>query len=81
MLQSDIEREVLSFDEKISLAKLEEAKAAERVRELEYQKSRFLLESYLIIMKQQQEALKAKMSEEETKFSPEMHEKAFTGKV
>jgi hypothetical protein len=48
------QREMIAFEEKIALAKLEEAKAAERVRELEYQKSRFNLEYFLAAMKEQQ---------------------------
>ena len=47
MNQMEYQRELLSFDEKINLAKLEEAKAAERVRELEYQKSRFQLDVFV----------------------------------
>ena len=49
----DFQREMLSFEEKIALGKLEEAKAHERVLELEYQKSRFSLEAYLILLKEQ----------------------------
>lgn len=45
--QNHMQIEMLSYDEKISLAKLEESKAAERVRELEYMKARFLLDSFL----------------------------------
>lgn len=50
----DFQREMLSFDEKIALAKLEESKAAERVRELEYQKARFHLD-YMIASAQAQQ--------------------------
>ena len=35
------QRELLAFETKIDLAKLEAAKAQERVRELEYERSRF----------------------------------------
>jgi len=56
MNQMEFNRELLSFDEKIMLAKLEEAKAAERVRELEYQKARFSLDIYLANMKEQEVA-------------------------
>lgn len=41
------EREILAFEEKVSLAKLEEAKASERVKELEYQKARFRLDYFI----------------------------------
>lgn len=43
----EYQREILAFEEKIALAKLEEIKAAERVREIEYQKARFNLEFFL----------------------------------
>ena len=39
-----VNRELLSFDEKIYLAKLEVKKAEERVSVLEYDKARFTLE-------------------------------------
>jgi len=52
----DYVRECLSFDEKIALAKLEEAKATERVRELEYQKSRFGLDWLVASQRAQQQA-------------------------
>lgn len=58
-MNPEFQRELLAFDEKISLAKLEESKASERVRELEYQKARFSLEAFVAFMKQQQEAAKA----------------------
>jgi len=47
MDQIEFERECYSFDEKIALAELEESKAAQRVKELKYQKSRFCLEAFL----------------------------------
>jgi hypothetical protein len=50
MSNPDVSREVLSCDEKIALAKLEESKAAERVRVLEYEKSSFLLRAFLSMM-------------------------------
>jgi len=50
-MDQDYQREILAFDEKISLAKLEESKAAERVKELEYQKSRFCLDYFLAAAK------------------------------
>lgn len=57
MNQMEFNRELLSFDEKIRLAKLEESKAAERVCELEYQKARFSLDVFVANM--QQEAVAA----------------------
>lgn len=51
----DFQREMLAFEEKIALAKLEEVKAAQRVKELEYQKTRFNLEYFLAAAKQQQQ--------------------------
>lgn len=40
----EIQREIFSFDEKIALGELEAAKAEERVRELKFQKARFMVE-------------------------------------
>jgi hypothetical protein len=40
----EVERELCAYDEKIALARLEEAKAHERVRELEYGRARYQLE-------------------------------------
>ena len=51
----DLQRELLSFDEKIALAKLEEAKASERVKELEYQKSRFSIDAFMASIRAQQQ--------------------------
>jgi hypothetical protein len=56
MNQLEIQREQAAFDEKIALAELEEAKATERVRELKYEKSRFMLNLSVAICKQAQEA-------------------------
>lgn len=58
-IQLDYQREMLAFEEKIALAKLEESKASERVRELEYQKSRFNIDYFLASVKAQQEQKKA----------------------
>jgi hypothetical protein len=55
-MNPDFQLEMLSYDEKISLSKLEESKAASRVKELEYQKARFALESFLASLKQHQQA-------------------------
>jgi capsule polysaccharide export protein KpsE/RkpR len=49
------QREQLAYAEKIALAKLEVSKAEERVKELEYQLSRFSLEYFMAAMKQQQQ--------------------------
>ena len=54
-MNPDFQRELFAFDEKISLAKLEESKAAERTKELEYQKARFMLEAFTSSLKQQQQ--------------------------
>jgi len=53
MNQMEYQRELLSFDEKIRLAKLEEGKASVRVFELEYQKSRFALDIFNLNMQEQ----------------------------
>ena len=52
--QLQVTRELLAYNEKIALAKLEVAKAEERVKEIEFQKSRFELEVYVEMQKQQQ---------------------------
>lgn len=44
MDQFKFQLEMAAFDEKIALAELEEAKAAERVKELKYEKTRFCVE-------------------------------------
>ena len=40
----DFQIELAAFQEKIALSKLEESKAAERTRELEYQLARFQMD-------------------------------------
>ena len=50
----DPTREILSFNEKIALAELEEVKAKERVYELKFQKARYDLDIYQLIQQQQQ---------------------------
>lgn len=55
-MDPNYQRELLSFEEKIALAELEESKAAERVRELKYQRSRFNLDYFLASVKAQQDA-------------------------
>ena len=54
MKQAEYTREILSFEEKISLSKLEVKKAEERTAELEYQKSRFVLDAFLLTLKNAQ---------------------------
>lgn len=44
MDQMQFQMEMTAFDEKVALAELEEAKAAERVKELKYEKVRFQME-------------------------------------
>lgn len=62
----DIQREILAFEERIALAKLEVKKAEERVAELEYQRSRFALEAYLLMQKEEQDAAAINNSNEQT---------------
>lgn len=58
-MNPQLQRELLSYDEHIMLAKLEATKAAGRVAELEYQKSRFLLDCFVAETKaQEKEAMK-----------------------
>ena len=56
MMNADYQREMISFDEKIALGKLEEAKAHQRVLEIEFQKARFNMEMFINAMKEQQKA-------------------------
>jgi hypothetical protein len=58
-MNPDFQREILAFDEKIALGKLEESKASERVRELEYQKARFCLEVFTANLREQQKQTQA----------------------
>ena len=53
-MNPEMQRELLAFEEKIALSKLEEAKATERTRDLEYQKARFTLEAFMNAMRAQQ---------------------------
>ena len=57
MNQVEYQREMLAFDEKVALAKLEESKASERVKELEYQKSRFNLDYFIASMREEQKTM------------------------
>jgi hypothetical protein len=56
----DFQRECLAYGEKIHLAKLEAKKSEERVAQLEYEFSRFQLEFYLQVQKQQEAQAQAK---------------------
>jgi hypothetical protein len=47
----DVTRETLAYQEKVSLAELEEAKAHQRVLELKYELARFQLEAFLSLMR------------------------------
>ena len=49
-----MQREMLAFEEKTALAELEAAKAAVRVKELNYQKAQFQLQYFMASMKEQQ---------------------------
>ena len=62
-MDMDFERENLAFAEKISLAKLEEAKASERVRELEYQRDRYRLDYFLLAARQAQQQAQAQQQQ------------------
>jgi hypothetical protein len=46
--------ELLAYNQKIALAKLEEAKALERTRELEYQKESFQIQWATFMLQEQQ---------------------------
>jgi len=51
MDQLRFQLEIASFDEKIALAELEESKAAERVKELKYEKTRFCMQWLELVAK------------------------------
>jgi hypothetical protein len=53
MDQMRFQMELAAFDEKIALAELEESKAAERVKELKYEKARFQMEILNVVARQQ----------------------------
>ena len=57
MEQLKFQLEMAAFDEKCALAELEEAKAAERVKELRYEKARFHMEWLSHIARQQEQAM------------------------
>lgn len=56
MTELEIQREEAAFDEKIALAELEATKADERVKELKYQKARFI--TSVAVMKVRDESQK-----------------------
>ena len=56
MSQEEFHREMLALDNSIALAKLEVAKAEERVKEIEYRKTQFALDVLISGMKAQQQA-------------------------
>lgn len=55
MNQLQFQLELASFDEKIALAELEQAKAAERVKELVYQKNRFQMDWLKAVVRAQEQ--------------------------
>jgi len=62
----EYQRELAAFDEKITLAENEEAKAHERVTELKYMKSRFNLDYINSVLKQQQQQAEQNKNKEES---------------
>lgn len=58
-MNPDYQREMLAFEEKSALAKLEEAKAHQRVQEIEFHKARFNMEYFVNMMKKQEDQAKA----------------------
>lgn len=58
MDQVTYELELLAYAEKIALAKLEVSKAEERVRELEFEKARYMMEVNRQLVKSQQQSVK-----------------------
>jgi hypothetical protein len=58
-MQVDYQREMLAYDEKVALAELEEAKAAERVKELKFQKARFCMDYFLEVQKEREKLMQA----------------------
>jgi hypothetical protein len=59
MDQMRFQLEMAAFEEKIALAELEESKAAERVKELKYERTRFQLEFLSMVAKNQDAARQA----------------------
>jgi hypothetical protein len=52
MDQINLQKENLAFAEKIALAELEEAKAAERVKELKFHQARFNMDFFIEVQKE-----------------------------
>lgn len=48
MPTNPMQLELAAYDEKIALSKLEEAKAVERTRELEYERSRYVMQMLVL---------------------------------
>lgn len=71
MNQLEYQREIAAFDEKISLAELEETKAKERKDELKYQKSRFLLDFLNATIRQQQQEAQQRAQEQQGNAQPQ----------
>jgi hypothetical protein len=58
-MNPDVQRELLAFQEKICLAELEESKAHQRVKEIEFQKARYSMDMFVNSMKEAQAAAAA----------------------
>ena len=71
MNQMEYQREMLAFDEKIALAELEVSKAAEREKELKYQKSRFNLDFINATIREQQKAQEAANQQQQAAPGPQ----------
>jgi hypothetical protein len=56
-MDTNYQRELLAFEEKIALAELEQSKAAERVNELKYQRARFNLDFFIASVREQEKAV------------------------
>ena len=56
MDQLKFQLEMAAYEEKIALSELEESKAAERVKELKYERSRFQVEWLSLVARAQEQA-------------------------
>ena len=65
MDQLKFQLEMAAFEEKISLAELEESKAAERVKELKYERSRFQMEWLSHVARLQEQAAQAQSQKQQ----------------
>lgn len=63
MTQAEVQKELIAMDANVALAELEVAKAQERVKQISYDKARFLLEIQTEFVKRQVEAVKSKEAE------------------